>query len=374
VKNTGPFRIFNDKDNLPWMGRVLLDTKLHHLTIGSTISRLKLLLGIIMNIRPHIHKGRFYNDPHDSIFRRLRHMFKTSLAMMRYRCNGRGTKKLKAQCRGLVEQWVVHEPLKEQCHDLTITWLGHATFLIQIGGFNILTDPAFNDIAVVSRFFEGKKHLEMLPPIDAIVISHNHRDHLDERSLLALKKFNPRVFVPVGNKQRLTSKGITTVTELTWWDDVEVIKGQQTIRLSFLPAVHWTSRGLFDVNKTLWGSWMITHDTTSVYFAGDTANGSHFQAIKEKFNTITAALIPIGPIEPRHLMDESHLDADQAINAFCVLGAQHFIPMHWGTFMLSIDHFNAPIEALLQCWQQQRAMLDGKLLHVVKCGEVKKII
>ncbi len=328
-----------------------------------------------MNIKPHIHKGRFYNDPHDSIFRRLRHMLKTGFAMMRYRFKGKSTRKLKAQSRDLVAQWVVHEPIQERCNDLTITWLGHATFLIQIGGFNILTDPAFYDISmIVSRFFDGKKHLELLPPIDAVIISHNHRDHLDERTLRFLQKFNPRIFVPIGNKQRLTRKSIGNVVEMTWWDDMVITRGQRSLQLSFLPATHWTSRGLFDVNKTLWGSWMLTYDTISVYFAGDTAKGEHFQAIRKKFDTITAALIPVGPIEPRHLLDESHLDIDQAIDAFLMLNAQHFIPMHWGTFMLSIDYFNAPIEMLQQRWAQRQEILNGKLLHLVKCGQVKKFI
>ena len=255
-----------------------------------------------------------------------------------------------------------------------ITWLGHATFLIQIGGINILTDPIFGGLSFLfPRILPSTVALDNLPRIDVILISHNHRDHMDRDSLLALKKNNKdmQILVPWGDKAWFDARNFTQVTEYMWWQEHTVrsqVMRNSVVNFTFLPAWHWSQRGLFDKNKSLWGSWMIECNGHQIYFAGDTAYSPHFAAIARKFTAIDVALMPIGPCEPRPWMRRSHVDAHEACQAFIDLGAQHFIPMHWGTFAFGEDHFGLPIERLKDAWSI-RSELDSKQLHMPKVGQ-----
>jgi L-ascorbate metabolism protein UlaG (beta-lactamase superfamily) len=254
--------------------------------------------------------------------------------------------------------------------DPRITWLGHSTFLIQVAGINIITDPMlFDSFPIFKRRIPCPLNVENFPKIDVIIISHNHKDHLDLKSLQALKAHNPLLLVPIGNKNWFCRKGFGKVLEKTWWE-LESITGKGTnLSLSFLPAIHWTSRSLFDINKSLWGSWMIDVNGYKIYFAGDTAYGDHFTAIANRYSPINVALMPIGPNEPRRFIADSHINSEEAVKAFIELGAQNFIPMHWGTFSrMGAERHDDPLVQLEAAWEKQSINLSGTMLHKVQCG------
>ncbi len=263
------------------------------------------------------------------------------------------------------QAWTLSPELQTQSFQPIVTWIGHATFLIQLDGLNILTDPVFYDLSILAeRLVRAAVMPEALPKIDVIIISHNHRDHVDEKSLMALRHHQPLMCVPMGNKQWFSSHGFTNVIEMTWGDQTTI----GNVKLTFLPASHWTGRSIFDINKSLWGSWMIESAGFTTYFAGDSAYADHFAAIGKKYPVIDLALMPVGPNEPHDLIYDAHVSAEESVQAFLELGAQHFIPMHWGTFVFGLDSFYLPIERLIASWGSKEE-LRTKTLHVIKFGE-----
>lgn len=256
---------------------------------------------------------------------------------------------------------------------LHVTWIGHSSFLVQVGMVNILIDPVFAEIsAFFPRLLAPGISLDQLPPIDLILISHNHHDHMDELSLKSLVKKFPAVAiaVPLGDKNWFTKRDIFKVTEHEWCDVTQIQIGEQMVELTFLPAWHWSRRGLFDRNRSLWGSWMIQSSGSTIYFGGDTAYASHFIDIGKRFKTIDVALLPIGPCTPREWMKYSHMDARDAVHAAKDLNASNIIPMHWGTFPFGEDPFALPIEQLSRAWKDAYTDADTKKLHIVKAGQV----
>jgi len=253
------------------------------------------------------------------------------------------------------------------------TWIGHASFLIQLGGVNILTDPVFGDLSFLfQRTLPPGITVQELPPIDVLLLSHNHPDHMDRPSLLALRKRNPavRALVPHGDKEWFSAYGFDRTSEHMWWDSVHVAgEGDDKVTCTFLPAAHWSQRGIFDQNTSLWGSWMISYQGKSIYFAGDTAYAHHFGSIAREFPSIATALMPIGPREPHERMRRTHLCPRQAIVAFKELGASRFVPMHWGTFAFGVDEFDAPIKELQSCWHEHSEALCARQLCVIKAGQ-----
>ncbi len=264
--------------------------------------------------------------------------------------------------------WLSPDQIPYRSEELCISWIGHATFLIQVAGKNILTDPVFGDVSIFfPRMLEPGIQLELLPTIDYVLISHNHWDHLDLRSLRAIRKNNPgmMLLVPEGNKKWLEDRRFSSVHEYSWWQSHE----EAPLSFCFVPSLHWSARGLFDRNKTLWGSWVITVGDRHIYFAGDTAYGEHFVQIGKEFQSIEVALIPIGPCEPQKWMQRTHTSGVQAIRAFHDLKARHFIPMHWGTFPFGEDAFEEPIIRLKKEWSVQEGVHPDKKLHILKAGK-----
>lgn len=165
----------------------------------------------------------------------------------------------------------------------TITWIGHASFLIQFNGFTIITDPIFGDVKVgpfslTKRAIKPGIELQNIPPVDVIVISHNHSDHLDTPALTYLaKKYNPTIYVPQGNKKLVASIGFTHVIEAMWWDDNIFEKNGKKLHVACLPARHWSIRfSLYSYRASLWASWMLYTEDMHIYFAGNTAYGKTF--------------------------------------------------------------------------------------------------
>ena len=251
----------------------------------------------------------------------------------------------------------------------TITWIGHSTFLIELDGITILTDPIFGNASLLfKRIFPPGIPLEKLKSIDYILLSHNHRDHMDARSLLQLRHHNPQVMVPLGDKKWFDRRAFRLVQEKNWWESSTFMHNGNALKLTFLPAHHWSQRSVFDRNKSLWGSWMIEYKDYTIYFAGDTAYAAHFKKIKAAFSPIDIALMPIGPCEPRKWMKEAHISAEQAGEAFLELGAKQFIPMHWGTFYFGIDALHQPLEQLQTWWKEQK-QVSKEQLQLLKIGQ-----
>lgn len=260
-----------------------------------------------------------------------------------------------------------------------ITWLGHATFLIQIQGINILTDPVFDSLSFMHpRMVPLGIAPDQLPEIHVILISHNHRDHMDEPTLLLLKKLTHnrvQVLVPMGDKQWFIKRGFAHVQECEWEQEVIITaRSNSSAVFTFVPAYHWSARGLFDKNRSLWGGWVIQNSFEgqehTIYFAGDTAYSPEcFARIKHIFPRIDIALLPIGPGEPRAWMRHSHVDAHEAGQAFIEVGARCMVPMHWGTFAFGNDTFDAPLLKLQDWWAKNSEQLADKQLHVLKVGQ-----
>jgi len=269
--------------------------------------------------------------------------------------------------------WVVKPSYPQRSEKPFFTWLGHASFLIQIGGKNIITDPIFGNLSFIfSRSMPKNITAQDLPPIDYIIVSHNHFDHMDTSSLLEIKRYNPQVqvLVPMGDKDWFDQSGFQNTSEHMWWDEIEL----QGLKFTFLPAKHWSQRSLFDKNKSLWGSWMIEYDNFKFYFAGDTGWDKHFALIGAMFKSIDVALMPIGPGEPAKWMEHSHINAEQAGKAFLALKARLFVPMHWGTFRMGMDRFKEPILRIKAWWGLHKNQCKSKVLKVVKVGELVECV
>lgn len=241
---------------------------------------------------------------------------------------------------------------------ITITWVGHATFLIQLGDVNVLTDPVWGDVTFLFKRQELPRiAFQNLPKIHYVLFSHNHRDHMDDSTIMRIKKAYPEVsfLVPLGDKNWFVRRGITRVQEFSWW---QVCDGDH-VRFTFLPARHWSGRGLFDRNRSLWGSWMIEGAGKTIYFAGDTAYWRHFACVRHYFSKIDVAIMPIAPREPEKHMQHVHLNVQTALRAFEDLGAHIFVPMHYATFEFGLESVDEPLQELQGEWQKRAQKLSG---------------
>ena len=229
------------------------------------------------------------------------------------------------------------------------TFINHATFLLQLPGINILTDPVYSQ-RVSPMTFAGPKRVraagipfELLPKIDVVVISHNHYDHLDLETLKMLDgKFHPLFLVPLGDEKLLKQAGIQNVKELDWWEEVRI----RDNRFIFSPSKHWSARSLWDKNECLWGSFMVDNGQSKIYFAGDTGYSPHFLDTKSRLGEPDLALLPIGAYKPQWFMQTHHMNPEEAVKAHIDLGAVRSIAMHFGTFQLSDEGINEPIDDL----------------------------
>ena len=240
-----------------------------------------------------------------------------------------------------------------------ITWVGHATMLVQANGLNVLTDPIWSERASPMQFVGPKRAqppglaMAQLPPIDVVLISHNHYDHLDKETVLALSRRTMSAgqatlfIVPLGVKAFFDGLGITNVKEMDWWDSVTV-KG---VEFHFTPVQHWSARGLGDRSETLWGGWAVFGPATHWYFSGDTGYSQDFQDVVKRFaerqteakgGGFDMALIPVGAYEPRWFMKEQHVNPAEALQIHLDLKAKRSVGLHWGTFALTDEPLDQP--------------------------------
>ena len=235
---------------------------------------------------------------------------------------------------------------------LRVTLINHSTVLLQHRDFHILTDPIWSERASPLAAIGPRRHrepgvrLEDLPRIDAVLLSHNHYDHLDLGTLRRLAEGGPCQFVvPSGVARVLRSRNISPVHELDWGDSVPLAR----TLIHCVPAVHFSARGIFDRNRALWCGYVIETAEGPVYFAGDTAFGDQFEGIRERFGAPRLALLPIGAYEPRWFMSSMHMDPDEAVRAHQVLGAKTSIAIHHGTFQLGDEGIDTPKKRLIEC-------------------------
>jgi L-ascorbate metabolism protein UlaG (beta-lactamase superfamily) len=235
---------------------------------------------------------------------------------------------------------------------MRLTLVNHSTVLLQQAGCNILTDPIWSDRASPLSWIGPRRRRnpgvrwEDLPPIDVALISHNHYDHMDLPTLRRLAARGDTAFiVPARAAQLLRAENIGPAHELDWGEMFSVANAT----IYCVPAMHFSARGIFDGNASLWCGYVIESDAGMAYFAGDTAFGEHFAEIRNKIGAPRLALLPIGAYEPRWFMSPVHMAPEQAVRAHEILGAKTSVASHHGTFQLADDGIDAPKRALAAC-------------------------
>jgi L-ascorbate metabolism protein UlaG (beta-lactamase superfamily) len=247
-----------------------------------------------------------------------------------------------------------HPPEKVDGTALRVSYVGHTTFLIQTHGLNILTDPIWSKRASPLPWIGPKRvhspgiHWADLPPIDLVLISHNHYDHLDLPTIKRLwYRDRPCIFTPLGNDRIIRRRNTAITVEAMDWHDVCSTTVPE-VEIVLLPAQHWSARGLKDRNLALWGAFGIRTPSGSIYFAGDTGfgEGHHFTIAHNTLTPIRLALLPIGDYAPRWFMRHSHMDPEEAIHATHLLASKHNISMHHDVFPLSDVAYGEAITSL----------------------------
>lgn len=294
--------------------------------------------------------------------------------------------------------------LKENRLDTTITWIGHATFFIQYEGMNIVTDPVWaRRMGFERRLGEPGIPLRDLPPVDLVLVSHSHYDHLHFGSLRKLWRGDTQLIVPAGLKRKMLRKGFRNCVEMQWWETITA----GNIRLTFVPTQHWTRRTPFDTNTSHWGGFVLqpaapeTHPgppehlgpaahprpsgqpapsgqpippgegtahklPPNLYFAGDSGYFPGFKEIGDRF-PIHVALMPIGAYEPEWFMTSQHVNPEEALQAFVDVGAETMIPMHYGTFRLADDTAREALDRLEA--DRERRGIAPERIRVLGLGE-----
>ena len=231
-----------------------------------------------------------------------------------------------------------------------LTWIGHASFLIQLGGRSALIDPVMSPsiAGFVKRNVAPGLAWSALPKIDLVLVTHNHRDHMDVPTLKRLGP-DPVYAVPLGLGRWFERAGLRRVVEMAWWQQEEI----EGLNVTFVPAEHWSRRWLFDTNETWWGGFAVERGGLRVYHSGDTAWFDGFAQIGARCGEIHAAMLPIGAYAPRWFMRSQHMDPGEAVRAYTALGAKRFVAMHWGTFKLTDEDLREPPLLLRDIWRRE---------------------
>lgn len=245
------------------------------------------------------------------------------------------------------------------------SWSGHSSVVLQLDGLTYLTDPVWSERVggVVKRLTPPGLPWKSLPHVDALLISHNHYDHLDAGTIARLPK-TTSVHCPTGVGAWFERRGFRDVRELSWWDSVTL--GDH--RVTFLPAQHFSGRKPWDRDQTLWGGFVVEGSRgTTAYYAGDTGYWDKLSQVGEAFPHIDLAMIPIGAYQPRWFMSTVHVDPPEAGKLFLELNAKALLPVHWGTFRLADEPIDEPPRALCAWWKEQD--LSDESLLIPKLGE-----
>lgn len=344
----------------------LNSTPLHHLKKGFANSDPKVVIG----------KFPWY----EMVWRSLRGDFKPRTAPQQ----GYDT---------FAKEWSVpvdHSRIAQRQQLPVVTWLGHVSILLQVGGLNILIDPTLADFAGPYGRFGAPRMVpaplrgDKLPPIDVLLISHNHYDHLCDATIAAMVASGqrPKIFVPLGLKTWFDARNIPNVTELDWWDFADVTSDKEdqglphTIRIHFTPAQHWSRRTPFDTNLSLWGGYMVEHkpDATDAWrflFPGDTGYSADFKVIRERLGPVDFLALPIGAYLPRDFMKSMHVNPSDAVQLMLDVEAKQCMGVHWGTFKLTQESFDQPLHDLSIALQEHGISKDS--VWLLRHGETRSI-
>jgi len=285
-------------------------------------------------------------------------------------------KKLKIEfpSNHVVEREKVLENLEKYKNDNYVAWIGHATFLIKLGDTTIITDPLFSKnsgplIFGPKRYVESAIKLNEIPKTDLFLLTHNHYDHLDYSTVRDFPHKKSKVLVPLKLSKYFTRNGFKDVNELDWYDEIKV----NDLKITFLPAVHWSKRTLTDTNKTLWGNFLIEYKDKKVLFACDTGYGDVYKDLGKKYGPIDLTFINIGAYDFRPMFEKSvyHTNPEEALNIAQDLKSKKVIGMHWGTVVLSLEPIMEPpirfkANAEKYGYKKQDAI-------IFKIGEVQKL-
>lgn len=261
--------------------------------------------------------------------------------------------------------------LTDNRQQVSFTWLGHASILLQSGGLNILLDPILSQRASPVQWAGPKRKVpppltvEELPPIDAVLISHNHYDHMDAGTLLGIAQRFPsaQFIVPLGNERWFQQQGISQVRGLDWWESVTI----GATAFHCLPARHWSVRNFADRNENLWSGWAVINPSHRFFFAGDTGYSDDFKIIGERLGPFDLTALPVGAYAPRWFMQDQHIGPEEAVRIHRELKAKQSIGVHWGTFELSLESLDEPIGAVKQA--ADKAGLADHEFRMIRHGE-----
>ena len=266
--------------------------------------------------------------------------------------------------------------LRANRSETTVTWIGHATLLLQVGGLNILTDPVWSERASPFTFLGPKRWvppalpLDELPPIDIVLVSHNHYDHLDEATVEHLARQPggaPRFYVPLGVDAWFRDRGLPVHATMDWWDR----RDDGALAVHFVPAQHWSARSWWDRNETLWGGFVVEAPGFRFIYTGDTGYSQDFADIGRRFGSFDLAAMPIGSYEPRWFMEPVHVNPAEAVQIHRDLQAARSLGVHWGTFLLTDEPLDEPprkLDAALSA-----AGLTRDEFWVFRHGEVRTL-
>ncbi len=272
-----------------------------------------------------------------------------------------------------VDDATLPPPARAPHDQIAVTFIGHSTFLLQIGGTCVLTDPIWSDRCSPVRFAGPRRvrrpgqNLKSLPGVDLLLVTHNHYDHMDLPTLRKVQaRWQPRTATGLGNARHLAKAAIRSAVELDWWQSIELAGA----RVTYVPAQHFSSRGLHDRNRSLWGGFIVEVAGTVVYFAGDSGYSPYFAEIGRRFPRIDLALLPIGAYEPRWFMRQHHVNPEEAVRAHLELAPRRSLGMHFGTFQLTDEAIDAPLSALRHA--QASAGVTEQDFDVLAFGETRQ--
>ena len=266
-------------------------------------------------------------------------------------------------------------PLSLSRGEMAATFIGHATFLLQLPGLNILTDPVFLERASPFQWVGPRRvrppalSLAELPPIHLVLVSHNHYDHLDLPSLRRLaRKDRPLIITTLGNKIWLEKRGVPNVVELDWWQTQQMAPDFEVV---CTPAQHFAARWPWDRCKTLWGGFALKTSSGRIYFTGDSAYSETFSQIGNRLGPFDLALLPIGAYEPRWFLAAMHMNPQEAVRVHQAVHSRLSIAMHFGTFQLTDEGIDAPLSALVEA--RINAALSADDFIALNFGETRLI-